>query len=156
MTGKPTHGYHGTRTYRSWNMMKVRCTCKNYNQYHNYGGRGIKVCEDWLEFTNFLKDMGERPEGMTLDRIDNDMGYCNENCRWATTQEQNANKGPVLKTRADCKSGEKGIHYTKGRYRLRWFIGGKTVHIGYYTSLEEAITKREAIKGEINGREKTT
>jgi len=86
------HGYNGTGTYETWRGMKGRCLNKKRNDYKYYGGRGIKVCERWLEFKNFLDDMGERPEGKTLDRKDNDGNYEPSNCRWATKQEQQLNR----------------------------------------------------------------
>ena len=80
-------------TYRSWVSMIQRCTNPKATAYHRYGGRGITVCERWLEsFDAFLEDMGERPEGMTLDRRDDDSGYSPDNCRWATRKEQSRNR----------------------------------------------------------------
>jgi hypothetical protein len=71
--------------------MLQRCNNQNFHQYKDYGGRGITVCERWRKFENFLADMGEPPEGMSLDRINNDGNYEPGNCRWATKLEQRAN-----------------------------------------------------------------
>lgn len=81
-----------TRTYRCWQDMKQRCLNPNAQAYKDYGARGITVCDLWKDsFDNFLADMGEAPEGMSLDRIENDRGYSPDNCRWATQKQQNRN-----------------------------------------------------------------
>jgi hypothetical protein len=72
--------------------MIQRCTNPNKSNYIDYGGRGIKVCNRWLMYENFKKDMGERPKGETLDRRDNDGNYEPGNCRWATPKQQNKNR----------------------------------------------------------------
>jgi hypothetical protein len=86
-----------TRTYITWCNMKQRCLNANRPDYKYYGGRGIKVCDRWLKFKNFYEDMGERPIGMSLDRIENSDGYTKENCKWSSPTEQNNNKTPILK-----------------------------------------------------------
>ncbi len=92
-------------TYQSWSHMKRRCTDPNVKAWKDYGGRGIKVCDRWLEsFENFLADMGEKPPGLTLDRKNNDGSYEPSNCRWATREEQAINKrrnGPQLSATAE-------------------------------------------------------
>jgi hypothetical protein len=88
-----THGLSKSPTYKSWIMMKSRCYNKNYTHYKYYGGSGVTVCDEWLKsFATFLKDMGERPAGKTLDRIDPKQPYCKSNCRWATRAEQVENR----------------------------------------------------------------
>lgn len=86
-----THGYSRTPTYGSWLRMHARCNNPNSDQYQWYGAKGITVCKRWQSFENFLKDMGERPKGKTLDRINPDKGYTPSNCRWATPSEQMRN-----------------------------------------------------------------
>jgi len=93
-----THGHASltvfgrSPTYSSWKSMIRRCTCPHETGFHNYGGRGIKVCTRWYQFKNFLADLGERPPGMQLDRRNNNGHYTPSNCKWSTKKEQANNR----------------------------------------------------------------
>lgn len=90
---KVTHGMCSTSTYKTYQKMLERCLSKNSISYPNYGGRGISVCDRWAKsFEAFYEDMGEKPEGLSIERIDNSKGYFPGNCRWATAKEQARNK----------------------------------------------------------------
>ena len=85
------HGHSGLPLYALWRNMRDRCQNSNHQDFYLYGGRGIKVCDRWQEFENFLADMGHRPKGKTLDRKDGSKDYSPENCRWATPKQQARN-----------------------------------------------------------------
>lgn len=87
-TASKTHGMTGTSTHNIWMGMRQRCENPSNKRYKDYGGRGIVVCKRWHIFENFLKDMGERPSGLSIERKNNNKGYCKSNCKWATRIEQ--------------------------------------------------------------------
>lgn len=143
-----THGQSRTSLYTSWQAMKKRCSCETDSKYEYYGGRGITVCEEWLDFEVFLADMGTREPGYSLDRIDNSKGYSKENCRWATKTEQILNRR-ISKTN---KSGVRGV----GLYRDgKWFarIGHQytRIHLGYFENFEDAVDARKAAEEKYHG-----
>ena len=120
-----SHGMTGTPIYRIWGSMLKRCRNSNDPNYHRYGGRGIAVCDRWLSFENFLLDMGERPEGLTLDRANNDGDYEPGNCRWVTRLEQmnNTRRNKLVFFEGETKTlaqwcREKGLNYNKAKHRL--------------------------------------
>lgn len=143
MVIKKTNYKHGHKlmgipspTYKSWCSMKTRCDNKKHDQYPNYGGRGITYQKEWSNFVNFLNDMGVRPDGMTLDRRDNELGYSKYNCKWSTHREQGANKRNSNST--------VGVNWV-ARDRL-WrayaHIDGKQKSLGYSKTEEGAILIR--------------
>jgi hypothetical protein len=84
-----------TALYVLWKGIRARCNNPNHHKYPRYGGKGIKLCKRWDNFANFFKDMGEKPEGMSIDRKDGTKGYSKKNCRWATAKEQSCNQPRV-------------------------------------------------------------
>lgn len=125
------------KEWNSYRSMKNRCLCKTDKNYARWGGKGITICDRWLErpngFQNFLNDMGPRPPHTTLDRIDNTGDYEPSNCRWATVHEQRANTGQMQNRIA-------GVHYIKAR--SRWEAN---IKIGDMRLTKSFLTKEEAI-----------
>lgn len=127
------HGYFGTRIYKTWGNMKRRCLNPKAHNYHLYGGRGIKVCKSWLEFENFLADMGEPPtDRHSLERINNDGDYKPSNCRWALMSEQ------ALNRRDNRNYNYRG----KTQSMLEWAIEYNM----NYTTLQQRLDKGASIK----------
>ena len=133
------HGHCGpkkSKTYTGWRCMKARCGNKKNNNYKHYGDRGIKICERWMTFENFLADMGERPEGAQLDRIDMDGNYEPGNCRWVSVSANLKNR----RKRAAIQSMHDGV--TWNSLCKKW----QTTIVKRCASEEEAANLTKALK----------
>jgi len=110
-----THGMSSSSTYISWREMKKRVNNPNYKYFFRYGGRGIKICPRWNSFDLFLEDMGERPDGMTLERKDNNGNYEKDNCRWGSRKEQarNTRRNVILTVNGQKKCVSEWAEITK-------------------------------------------
>ncbi len=145
----PNRLYRHHPLLSTYDAMVQRCTNIKASGYKNYGGRGIKVSDRWLGsngLTNFVKDMGDRPKGHSLDRVNNGGDYEPSNCRWADTTVQAINK----RIRKDNKSGAVGVWYHKESNRWHAYIkyGGKRMRLGQYLERSEAIKARESAYNE--------
>lgn len=137
------HNMAGTPEYDTWVGIIQRCTNPNSKSYKNYGERGITVCTEWLHsFKAFFQDMGRKPKGLTIERINNELGYFKENCRWATYSEQNTNQRIKRKN----KVGITGVSWSKQakKYHVQIAMNYKRYHIGYFKNLEDARAARIA------------
>jgi hypothetical protein len=136
------HGRSYSKEYQIYKNMRARCFYESHPQYKDWGGRGITVCDRWLGtkgFTSFLQDMGEKPEGKTIDRINNDGNYEPNNVRWATRRQQFMNRRFTKK----AKSGFTGVFPNGNSWYCRASIGGKEHYIGSYKTPQEASEARE-------------
>jgi|SRR5690554_418941 len=137
-----SHGMYGTRTYRARYDMLSRVYDPAHPGYSDYGGRGIQVCDRWREsFENFFEDMGECPEGYSLDRIDYNGDYEPGNCRWATLSVQGYNQ----RRRSNNTSGRTGVYFSTrdGVWRAQIGFEGKVIPLGSSPDFEGAVKLRE-------------
>lgn len=146
-----THGMHKNPIYRVWGAMISRCSNINDPAWSDYGGRGIDVDEAWLKFEKFYEDMGESYEqGLTLERVDVNLGYSKVNCVWATWKDQGFNKRKLKNN----KSGKTGVRWAtkSNKWQARIGVDGKDISLGYFESFEEAVAAREAAELEYYGK----
>ena len=134
-----THGLTDSSEYAIWTLIKARCTNKNSKSYKHYGGRGITICDSWINsFDTFLFDMGRRPSHLhSIDRIDNEKGYFKENCRWATKEVQANN------TRRNRFIEHDGLKMTLAQWSKKIGLKAHSIHarIKRGWSIEDALTK---------------
>ena len=135
---KNTHNLTNHRLYQCWNSMIQRCTNPKSTLYKNYGERGIKVSNEWLDINNFINDMyPSHQEGLSIDRIDNNKGYSKDNCRWATRNIQARN---IRVLKSNNKSGYRGVHWYK--ISKKWVsqtrVNRKLIYLGCYNTAIEA------------------
>jgi hypothetical protein len=150
---KTKHGLSSSRTYSIWCNMKERCSNPNHKTACYYVTRGITYDSKWEKFEGFLEDMGIAPDGLSLERIDNNGNYCKANCKWATHFEQTANQN---KKRSNT-SGRTGVHYSKREDMWKSYISVNKVciHGGTFESFEEAVASREALEIKYWGKVRT-
>lgn len=139
--------------YPSWQEVKRRA-CPDYKHARNYSERGIGVCEQWAkDFFVFLGDMGHRPKGLQIDRVNNDRGYCPHNCRWATVAQQIDNRRKYRKRNKDNEGLPTGVSVNRSRFRVKFTRNKKSITVGRYITLAEAIKAANAFKGSRRGEE---
>jgi len=134
------YSYKKHPLYARWTCMKDRCRNPNSKDYHKYGERGITVCEEWLDFKNYVRDIGLPPyESASVDRIDNTKGYCKDNCRWATKKEQTDNR----RVMNNNSCGYDGVFKREKSFYASVVDNYKKYYLGSFPTLEEAIEFRK-------------
>jgi hypothetical protein len=143
---KTTHGMHNDSEYRTWDAMKQRCLNPSSTNYSRYGGRGIGICDRWLDFINFYSDMGDKPSpSHSIERIDNNKGYYPSNCKWATKSEQARNRN----SQSNSPLGISGIRVIGSKYAVRIKVSGKEVSLGRYANFLDACCARKSAENKL-------
>lgn len=142
-----SHGQSGNPTYYLWHTMHSRCYNENAESYPNYGARGIGVCERWHDFQNFYEDMGDRPDGLSLERLDVNKDYSPENCIWDNYSNQAFN----TRLKRSNTSGRSGVDFSNGAWRARIWKDKVCYSLGMFYSFEEACEARERAELELYG-----
>ena len=146
---KKKHGKAHSAEWSVWKGIIRRCTKPHDKSYPFYGGRGITVCEEWLVFENFWRDMGNRPSpDMQIDRVDNEKGYSKDNCRWVSKAENMHNR----RTFKNSTSGITGVRPKRKRWLAELKLNGVKVLSQEFSTIDEAISARKAAERKYLGR----
>jgi len=137
------HGGTGKGSYNSWRAMLRRCTVESDKDYPRWGGAGVTVCKEWLNYETFAADMGEPTGNQTLDRIDPAGNYHKENCRWADAKTQARN----IRVKANSKTGVTGVSIPyPGKYMAKVTVGKKAYYSQCFSTIEEAALARKELE----------
>lgn len=142
------HGESYSKEYNSWRGMKERCNNPSNSHYQFYGARGITYLEDWESFDCFLRDMGKCPDGFQIDRVDVDLGYSKENCRWVDKTQQAFN----IRKKSNNTSGRTGVYKNdNGTYSAKITVYKNVINLGTFKTFEDASKARENAELEYYG-----
>lgn len=136
------HGGWGKGSYNTWRAMIRRCTISTDKDYPRYGGKGVSVCAEWLQYANFVADMGEPKGDETLDRIDVYGNYNKQNCRWAGVKTQNRN----VRLRANSKTGYIGVSAVGKKFMAKITVGTRAYYSKVFLTVEEAAVARKELE----------